>query len=84
MEQGKVKAAGNQLKTTEISISEPTKLTKRMATVDMSGQTDAFTKEDLQMTSSTLFFIQTRKRTIDISRWKRSERHVGGRKPRPN
>ena len=84
MEQDKVKAAGNQLKTMEISISEHTKLTKRMAMVDMSGQTDAFTKEDSPMTSSTLSLIQTWKRQIDISRRKRSERHVVGRKPYPN
>ena len=84
MEQDKVKAAGNQLKITEISISEHTKLTKRMATVAMSGQTDAFTKEDSPMTLSTLFLIQTRKRQIDISRRKRSERYVGRRKPHPN
>ena len=46
----RVKVVGNQPKTTEIFILEPIRLIKRMDTVVMFGQTDAFLREALPMT----------------------------------
>ena len=52
----RVKAAGNQPKITVISTLVHTSSTKRMATDDMSGPMDVFSKVDSPTTSSILFF----------------------------
>jgi hypothetical protein len=56
-ESGMDREAGNLLNRTEIFTSVPTRMIRKMAMVDMSGQTDVCTKEVSLTTSSNSLFI---------------------------